>query len=147
MVVFFFFQAEDGIRDWSVTGVQTCALPISDVFGSQLDAQVYFNDLEVIQEFGDIRPRNFPEFFPDIFQNFNEFSEIGTRVQIDTPLGNSANVLWGVDYSEEENENIAAFLDPVAFDANRELNIIEEFSSFPLYEIENLGLLDRKSVV
>src|SRR5215213_5053580 len=27
--VFFFFQAEDGIRDWSVTGVQTCALPIS----------------------------------------------------------------------------------------------------------------------
>src|SRR5260370_27469141 len=27
--VFFFFQAEDGIRDSSVTGVQTCALPIS----------------------------------------------------------------------------------------------------------------------
>src|SRR5258706_12037958 len=26
--VVFFFQAEDGIRDWSVTGVQTCALPI-----------------------------------------------------------------------------------------------------------------------
>ena len=25
---FFFFQAEDGIRDTSVTGVQTCALPI-----------------------------------------------------------------------------------------------------------------------
>src|SRR5262249_58781083 len=24
----FFLQAEDGIRDWSVTGVQTCALPI-----------------------------------------------------------------------------------------------------------------------
>src|SRR2546430_7794906 len=27
--VFFFFQAEDGIRDLTVTGVQTCALPIS----------------------------------------------------------------------------------------------------------------------
>src|SRR5437764_12995482 len=27
--MFFFFQAEDGIRDTSVTGVQTCALPIS----------------------------------------------------------------------------------------------------------------------
>src|SRR5437762_8908080 len=26
--IFFFFQAEDGIRDTSVTGVQTCALPI-----------------------------------------------------------------------------------------------------------------------
>src|SRR6266446_9870049 len=28
MVFFFFFQAEDGIRDYKVTGVQTCALPI-----------------------------------------------------------------------------------------------------------------------
>src|SRR5215813_6394017 len=30
---FFFFQAEDGIRDADVTGVQTCALPISSVGG------------------------------------------------------------------------------------------------------------------
>src|SRR6266478_7446293 len=29
MVFCFFFQAEDGIRDLTVTGVQTCALPIS----------------------------------------------------------------------------------------------------------------------
>src|SRR3989475_8074201 len=28
IVFFFFFQAEDGIRDLTVTGVQTCALPI-----------------------------------------------------------------------------------------------------------------------
>src|SRR3712207_7800891 len=31
--VFFFFQAEDGIRDIGVTGVQTCALPICDSGG------------------------------------------------------------------------------------------------------------------
>src|SRR2546427_1817609 len=29
LLFFFFFQAEDGIRDLTVTGVQTCALPIS----------------------------------------------------------------------------------------------------------------------
>src|SRR5688572_32528415 len=29
ILFFFFFQAEDGIRDLTVTGVQTCALPIS----------------------------------------------------------------------------------------------------------------------
>src|SRR5207248_7018238 len=29
VLFFFFFQAEDGIRDRTVTGVQTCALPIS----------------------------------------------------------------------------------------------------------------------
>src|SRR2546430_8220214 len=32
-VCFFFFQAEDGIRDLTVTGVQTCALPI---YGEQV---------------------------------------------------------------------------------------------------------------
>ena len=37
--VVFFFQAEDGIRDSPVTGVQTCALPI-------------FNDLDMIEYAG-----------------------------------------------------------------------------------------------
>src|SRR2546427_8570150 len=38
---FFFFQAEDGIRDLTVTGVQTCALPISSPGrrGKQYDAR------------------------------------------------------------------------------------------------------------
>src|SRR2546426_3555850 len=34
---FFFFQAEDGIRDYKVTGVQTCALPISNYGRSAID--------------------------------------------------------------------------------------------------------------
>src|SRR2546430_8965663 len=33
---FFFFQAEDGIRDLTVTGVQTCALPILRAFDRSL---------------------------------------------------------------------------------------------------------------
>src|SRR5262249_9133193 len=33
-------QAEDGIRDWSVTGVQTCALPISPGAGATLRADL-----------------------------------------------------------------------------------------------------------
>src|SRR2546422_1367659 len=36
MSAFFFFQAEDGIRDVAVTGVQTCALPISALLRSLL---------------------------------------------------------------------------------------------------------------
>src|SRR5437667_6104556 len=35
---FFFFQAEDGIRDRDVTGVQTCALPISPTGGGLVTA-------------------------------------------------------------------------------------------------------------
>src|SRR5438105_5984644 len=34
---FFFFQAEDGIRDPLVTGVQTCALPISQIIPALRD--------------------------------------------------------------------------------------------------------------
>src|SRR3989449_5776500 len=41
-VSFFFFQAEDGIRDVAVTGVQTCALPISDDLG---DAALFIGNL------------------------------------------------------------------------------------------------------
>src|SRR6266496_6840541 len=39
MVNFFFFQAEDGIRDLYVTGVQTCALPISRIRAQGSDAK------------------------------------------------------------------------------------------------------------
>src|SRR6266850_1972501 len=38
IILCFFFQAEDGIRDYKVTGVQTCALPICAV-AKELDSQ------------------------------------------------------------------------------------------------------------
>src|SRR5256886_7193197 len=37
---FFFFQAEDGIRDLTVTGVQTCALPISTFVASTIGVRL-----------------------------------------------------------------------------------------------------------
>ena len=44
--IFFFFQAEDGIRDDLVTGVQTCALPISKLFAAIDEALREFNALK-----------------------------------------------------------------------------------------------------
>src|SRR5256885_7402335 len=41
---FFFFQAEDGIRDYKVTGVQTCALPISLGFTNGNVIQMFRSD-------------------------------------------------------------------------------------------------------
>src|SRR5207248_5609746 len=43
---FFFFQAEDGIRDRTVTGVQTCALPIfsGNILGRTQTATLYVHD-------------------------------------------------------------------------------------------------------
>src|SRR5690606_40599271 len=54
----FFFQAEDGIRDFHVTGVQTCALPIS---GEALltEAEKREADLIVMGAYGHSRLRQF----------------------------------------------------------------------------------------
>src|SRR3989475_5991006 len=53
---FFFFQAEDGIRDLTVTGVQTCALPISHSSGVRAGAVVSR------QWASRLSPRNSPTF-------------------------------------------------------------------------------------
>src|SRR3712207_6941256 len=45
---FFFFQAEDGIRDIGVTGVQTCALPISThIDKDHIHNHIIFNSIDV----------------------------------------------------------------------------------------------------
>src|SRR5256885_3932964 len=43
MNTFFFFQAEDGIRDYKVTGVQTCALPICSRAAAQSSNRCSFD--------------------------------------------------------------------------------------------------------
>ena len=43
--VFFFFQAEDGIRDDLVTGVQTCALPICAPGASRAEGELLLGRL------------------------------------------------------------------------------------------------------
>src|SRR2546430_17514874 len=53
MLFFFFFQAEDGIRDLTVTGVQTCALPI---FPYEVKTIRDLNLPPVLEEIGQ-RPR------------------------------------------------------------------------------------------
>src|SRR5260370_38178240 len=51
--VFFFFQEEDGIRDSSVTGVQTCALPISVAIDAYREAvRVCPDDASLRQRLG-----------------------------------------------------------------------------------------------
>src|SRR5438309_7799282 len=50
MFLFFFFQAEDGIRDGTVTGVQTCALPISISY-LKIDAAVEREQVERVGRF------------------------------------------------------------------------------------------------
>src|SRR2546429_1980224 len=53
--MFFFFQAEDGIRDVAVTGVQTCALPICRTRDTELASRALWKHIteagEYLREF------------------------------------------------------------------------------------------------
>src|SRR2546429_1415562 len=65
---FFFFQAEDGIRDVAVTGVQTCALPIS--LHSIL---LGFRSMEAVSDFVYNSPHLFRRYVFDVLRA-HEFS-------------------------------------------------------------------------
>src|SRR5699024_12068271 len=52
LLVFFFFQAEDGIRDRNVTGVQTCALPILYSLIYLLMNKFYYKNVFLNQQYG-----------------------------------------------------------------------------------------------
>src|SRR5207302_6856737 len=72
---FFFFQAEDGIRDFHVTGVQTCALPISLVVDRDWQTR-FLNSLEKRRSifFYDLgmQAADFLDLFPHRFQASNQ---------------------------------------------------------------------------
>src|SRR3989454_3017045 len=75
MFFFFFFQAEDGIRDYKVTGVQTCALPI-------------FDTMEISPDGKSLRPRSrFAKFsnLPELQQMFRSFADVQTAQMLDLP--------------------------------------------------------------
>src|SRR5256885_16166193 len=80
--LFFFFQAEDGIRDYKVTGVQTCALPIYAYRGAGRPEACYV--LERIVEAGaralgmdvaELRKKNFIPKFSGAYQTLVAVSE------------------------------------------------------------------------
>src|SRR5256886_3044183 len=80
MMIFFFFQAEDGIRDLTVTGVQTCALPIScDVSAISPERRKRKNELDKILRSSQKGVRELPdgfEFeFPSDASTFQDVAE------------------------------------------------------------------------
>src|SRR6266700_8178002 len=67
MFFFFFFQAEDGIRDFHVTGVQTCALPILRLEGQVREVTILFSDLRDFTPWVESHP---PE---DVIRDINAY--------------------------------------------------------------------------
>src|SRR5438309_12073199 len=73
--MFFFFQAEDGIRDGTVTGVQTCALPISFSIASSLVQEGRITKEEAMLKAGN--PAALEMNFKGIFLSRSEERRVG----------------------------------------------------------------------
>lgn len=112
-----------------------------ELLGSELNAQAYYRISKLTQLPGDIRGQvGFaPPFLPLINQTNLDAVEIGGRLQVDTPITDRLSVLWGGDLSYEENEQFFTEIDPVAFDANQQANVINRLTQTPFYTIRNIG--------
>ena len=112
-----------------------------NIFGSQLDTQLYYRDTQEVGIFTDLRGLGLPDFFPTLWQTTLDDTEIGGRLQIDTPLGDSANLLWGADYSHSDTSSPLFISDPDALDATGEVDVVDtSLDRFPSYELNSLGL-------
>ena len=117
-----------------------------DVFGSQLDAQAYYRNTDEVGVFTDLRGLGLPQFFPVLWQTALEDIEYGGRLQLDSPIGSAANLLWGVDFSRNETASPLLISDVDDLDENQEVNVIDDsLDRFPDYSLENLGLFAQAS--
>src|SRR5260370_12322841 len=97
-VTFFFFKEEDGIRDSSVTGVQTCALPISAGFVTLVFDYRYQGDSE-----GEHRGQ------PYAAEEHEDYRNAITWVSLRPEVDSSRIGVWGSSYSGAHVLHLAAF--------------------------------------
>ncbi|MBE9193537.1 TonB-dependent receptor [Gloeocapsopsis crepidinum LEGE 06123] len=109
-----------------------------NLFGSSLSAQGYYRNYSGITA----GINDFREFFGFISNALLlDIEGGGARLQIQTPLGQQANLLWGADYDYQRRDGFADFIDPVAFDESngRVIQRIERRRVLP-YSVGDLGL-------
>lgn len=114
-----------------------------NVFGSKLSVLGFYRSTDLVQPFSDLRGRPFPAFFPRLWQTSLESEELGARLQIETPFSSSASLLWGADYSDEDNSRPLLISDIPTFVQTNVLNASSTRPQTPFYTLKNLGLFGQ----
>ena len=115
-----------------------------NIFGSRVQAQAYYRNQTTFDQYGELNIRNFSrtQRFQGLVQGELESEKLGARLQIETPLSQAINLLWGVDYSTEDNSQNFNILDQDLYtnSGNRLLRATGDTRGFtPLYNVNNLG--------
>src|SRR5437660_8506526 len=97
--ILFFFQAEDGIRDGHVTGVQTCALPICGAEGGGLSIR---EPADAIRAGIGMVPEDRKQDGLLLAQSVRVNTTLATRSE-ERRVGKECRARWATDH-EEENE-------------------------------------------
>jgi iron complex outermembrane receptor protein len=102
-----------------------------DIFGSSLQAQAYYRASEQ-------STIPFPGNF--VFINSTDEQTWGGRLQIETPIAETAEILWGVDVEQQQNsENTFFELDNDELEQGRVVQV-DEFIGYPEYDLDSLGI-------
>jgi iron complex outermembrane recepter protein len=142
-----FARAVDGEQEYiGAEDPQTIQSTVSlnyshrQLFGNnQLDAQIYYRDYEL--NGSGIDGRIFDD--PLGVTASNEKSDrTGGRLQLNTPIVDSLQVLWGADYSQEGSKSNTVIFDIDEYDRSNGFvfQAVDERPNYPRYDLENLGL-------
>ncbi|MCU0549423.1 MAG: TonB-dependent receptor [Leptolyngbya sp. Prado105] len=92
-----------------------------NVLGSRVRGQIYYRD--ILARFFPFDARSTPSLGGLIFQSRVESQRFGTRFDVETPLtaNKTVNLLWGLDFSNENSQQPVSFFDPAVFSASNGL--------------------------
>ncbi|PSO80471.1 MAG: TonB-dependent siderophore receptor [Cyanobacteria bacterium QS_4_48_99] len=118
-----------------------------DLFGSDVQAQLYYRDY--LTRFFPFDGREFPSLGNLIYQSRVESEKFGGRLQIETPLSDqeTARLLWGVDYFNEDTVQPVTTFDAETFDASGGLDFERTGERIwtPPLKLNSLGLFAQLS--
>ncbi|VEP13350.1 TonB-dependent receptor [Hyella patelloides LEGE 07179] len=81
-------------------------------------------------------------FFNSVSRTEINTEKLGARVQVDTPIIDELDLLWGADYLNESVENPLTVFDPETFEdsGGQEFDTVDELFFSPPYDVNSLGL-------
>src|SRR5438309_4999472 len=99
MCFFFFFQAEDGIRDGTVTGVQTCALPISTEDAEALEIRgAVVEDVGEERDHRAVDPQAEAQWVHSARDALDDGAEVGDLRSEERRVGKECRSGWATDH-------------------------------------------------